>query len=329
MLAALAAGADGRPKDAHAAVEGAARSPRSWSTALREHPAADPRGARRAARAAWPTRCKDLDIVAAVERPGGAVEGVRRAAADRRGLRLGRGGRARRSRTPACRWTSGSCPRRRSATCSSTSPARASHNEALRTEAVRRGLHVSEYGIADDESGDSDACTTEEEVYERLGMQYIPPELRENRGELEAARKGTLPGADRAGRHPRRPAHAHDASDGHATIEEMAEAAKRARLRVRGDHRPLGHARLRQRRHAGRAAADRSSEIRGAAATSGITRARGHRDERAARRLARLRGRRARAARLGRGEPPHLLPAVREGADEADAAARWSTRSWT
>ena len=67
------------------------------------------------------------------------------------------------------------------------------HNEALRTAAVKRGLHVSEYGIADDESGDSIACATEEEVYERLGMQWIPPELRENRGELEAAREKRLP----------------------------------------------------------------------------------------------------------------------------------------
>src|SRR5918998_118643 len=67
------------------------------------------------------------------------------------------------------------------------------HNEALRTAAVRRGLHVSEYGIADDESGGSEAFTTEEEVYERLGMRYIPPELRENRGELDAAREGRLP----------------------------------------------------------------------------------------------------------------------------------------
>jgi len=62
------------------------------------------------------------------------------------------------------------------------------HNEALRTEAVRRGLHVSEYGIADDESGDSVAYGSEHAVYERLGMDFIPPELRENRGELAAAR---------------------------------------------------------------------------------------------------------------------------------------------
>jgi DNA polymerase (family 10) len=100
------------------------------------------------------------------------------------------------------------------------------HNEALRSEAVKRGLHVSEYGIADDESGQTDAFETEEEVYERLGMRFIPPELRENRGELKAARDGKLPEliteADIRG-----DLHMHTiASDGRNTIVEMAEAAR-------------------------------------------------------------------------------------------------------
>jgi len=100
------------------------------------------------------------------------------------------------------------------------------HNEALRTAAVRRGLHVSEYGIADDESGDSIACATEEEVYERLGMQWIPPELRENRGELEAAREGRLPDLIEL-TDIRGDLHMHTTlSDGHASIEEMAATAR-------------------------------------------------------------------------------------------------------
>jgi DNA polymerase (family X) len=100
------------------------------------------------------------------------------------------------------------------------------HNEALRTAAVKRGLHVSEYGIADDESGDSVACATEEEVYERLGMQWIPPELRENRGELEAARAGRLPDLIEL-EDIRGDLHMHTTlSDGHASIEEMAESAR-------------------------------------------------------------------------------------------------------
>jgi len=67
------------------------------------------------------------------------------------------------------------------------------HNVALREAAVRRGLHVSEYGILDDADGNTLRCPTEEEVYARLGLPWIPPELREGRGELEAAAAGTLP----------------------------------------------------------------------------------------------------------------------------------------
>jgi DNA polymerase (family 10) len=100
------------------------------------------------------------------------------------------------------------------------------HNEALRTHAVRRGLHVSEYGIADEASGATHACAIEEEVYERLGMQFVPPELRENRGELEAAREGRLPELV-AVEDLRGDLHMHTvASDGRNTIEEMADAAR-------------------------------------------------------------------------------------------------------
>jgi DNA polymerase (family 10) len=100
------------------------------------------------------------------------------------------------------------------------------HNEALRTAAVKQGLHVSEYGIADDESGDSIAYRTEEEVYERLGLQWIPPELREDRGELAAARKGSLPRLIELD-DIRGDLHMHTtASDGHASIEEMVETAR-------------------------------------------------------------------------------------------------------
>src|SRR3954449_4144225 len=100
------------------------------------------------------------------------------------------------------------------------------HNEALRTEAVKRGFHVSEYGVIDDSTGITHACATEEEVYELLGMAYIPPELRENRGELQAARAHELPELVRLG-DIRGDPHMHTvASDGRHTIEQMAEAAR-------------------------------------------------------------------------------------------------------
>ena len=100
------------------------------------------------------------------------------------------------------------------------------HNEALRTQAVKRGLHVSEYGISDDESGETHACDTEEEVYELLGMAFVPPELRENRGELDAARNGGLPELVELS-DIRGDLHCHTtASDGRNTITEMAQAAK-------------------------------------------------------------------------------------------------------
>src|SRR5215471_1008026 len=67
------------------------------------------------------------------------------------------------------------------------------HNVALREAAVRGGLSVSEYGVTEVESGVVHAFATEEEVYAFLGYAWIPPELRENLGELDAARRGELP----------------------------------------------------------------------------------------------------------------------------------------
>jgi DNA polymerase (family 10) len=102
------------------------------------------------------------------------------------------------------------------------------HNVALRESAVRRGLHVSEYGILDDATGETARCATEEEVYERLGLAWIPPELREGRGELEAALPGG-PGLPRLVTLDdiRGDLHMHTtSSDGRQTAEEMAQAAR-------------------------------------------------------------------------------------------------------
>jgi DNA polymerase (family 10) len=102
------------------------------------------------------------------------------------------------------------------------------HNMALREAAVRRGLHVSEYGVLDDATGETHRCASEAEVYRLLGLDYIEPELRENRGELEAAATGGLPVlielSDLRG-----DLHCHTtASDGTASITEMATGARDA-----------------------------------------------------------------------------------------------------
>ncbi|MEY2440722.1 MAG: polymerase [bacterium] len=98
----------------------------------------------------------------------------------------------------------------------------AAHNVALREAAVRRGLHVSEYGILDDATGETLRCATEEEVYERLGLAFPPPELREDRGEL--APGFVAPRLVEVG-DLRGDLHMHTiASDGRNTIEEMARA---------------------------------------------------------------------------------------------------------
>jgi DNA polymerase (family X) len=102
----------------------------------------------------------------------------------------------------------------------------AAHNVALREDAVRRKLSVSEYGVENTETGEVFHTASEEELYEHLGYQWIPPELRENRGELTAARNAGLPQLVQLD-DLRGDLHMHtDWSDGRGTLEEMVEAAR-------------------------------------------------------------------------------------------------------
>jgi DNA polymerase (family 10) len=100
------------------------------------------------------------------------------------------------------------------------------HNVAIRVRAVKMGLKLSEYGlfrVADDSRV---AGQTEEGIYQALGLPWIPPELRENTGEIEAAEQGNLPELVEL-RHIRGDLHMHTTeTDGRATLEEMAEAAR-------------------------------------------------------------------------------------------------------
>jgi DNA polymerase (family 10) len=100
------------------------------------------------------------------------------------------------------------------------------HNVALREDAVRRKLSISEYGVLDVESGETFTARTEEELYEYLGYQFIPPELRENCGEIAAARERELPELVelrdlRGDLHT----HTHWSADGKNSLEEMVLAA--------------------------------------------------------------------------------------------------------
>jgi DNA polymerase (family X) len=99
------------------------------------------------------------------------------------------------------------------------------HNVALRTLALKKGLSLNEYGLFTMEGNERVAGESEEEIYKRLGFAWIPPELRENAGEFEAAATGRLPQlvdlGDMCG-----DLHMHTTeSDGRASLREMADAA--------------------------------------------------------------------------------------------------------
>jgi DNA polymerase (family X) len=99
------------------------------------------------------------------------------------------------------------------------------HNIALRERAVKMGINISEYGLAQIGTGDYKPVATEEDLYSRLDLAYIPPELREDTGEIEAAEKGGLPDLVSV-EDVRGDLHVHtNYSDGKGTIESMAEAA--------------------------------------------------------------------------------------------------------
>lgn len=105
------------------------------------------------------------------------------------------------------------------------------HNVRLREIALKKGLSLNETAFSNAATGEEVVlCATEEEVYKTLGLPYIPPELREDRGEVEAAQAGNLPHlielADIRG-----DLHMHTTwSDGHLSIREMAEAARQRGL---------------------------------------------------------------------------------------------------
>ncbi len=102
----------------------------------------------------------------------------------------------------------------------------AEHNVELRERALAMGLSVSEHGITDTDARELTSHASEAEVYGRLGLDYIEPELREARGEIEAAATGVLPSLVEL-EDIRGDLHCHTTlSDGHNSLEEMAAAAR-------------------------------------------------------------------------------------------------------
>ena len=101
------------------------------------------------------------------------------------------------------------------------------HNVAVRQIAMRAKLKLSEYGLFDAETNALIVSRTEEEVYERLGLAWVPPAMREDRGEIEAAAQGQIPRLVRVD-DLRGDLHTHtDLTDGVASLETMVTAARR------------------------------------------------------------------------------------------------------
>jgi DNA polymerase (family 10) len=99
------------------------------------------------------------------------------------------------------------------------------HNVTLRQRALKRGYTLSEYSLSRIDDGSVVASRTEEEIYSALGMDWIPPEMRENNGEIEAAESRKLPKLVKL-KDIRGDVHMHTTTtDGKNTIQEMAEAA--------------------------------------------------------------------------------------------------------
>jgi len=224
VLLALEAGADGRAKP-RVLLSRALAVGEDIVAALREHPAAERVELAGSARRRTDT-CKDLDVVVASSDPPAVTKAFAKLAEVETVHSAGEAG-ARAVTHSGLPVDLRVVPGGSFGNLLQHLTGSGRHNEALRTEAVRRGLHVSEYGVADDDSGQTHACATEEEVYGLLGMEWIPPELREDRGELQAAREGRLPALVTVD-DVRGDLHCHTtASDGRNSMREMAEAARK------------------------------------------------------------------------------------------------------
>ncbi|HEY2604048.1 MAG TPA: DNA polymerase/3'-5' exonuclease PolX [Thermoleophilaceae bacterium] len=222
VLTALAAGHDGQPQ-ARTLLSRALGIAEALTDALREHPASDRVEIAGSARRMTET-CKDLDIVATATDAQALADAFGALTLIEQVHSSGPAG-VRATTNNGMSVDLRIVPPENFGNLLQHFTGSGKHNEAMRAQAVRRGFHVSEYGVIDDSTEATHACATEREVYELIGLDYIEPELRENRGELEAARDGKLPKLITLG-DLRGDLHCHTtASDGRNSISEMAETA--------------------------------------------------------------------------------------------------------
>jgi DNA polymerase (family 10) len=147
------------------------------------------------------------------------------------------------------------------------------HNIALRDRAIGLGFKLNEYGVFRVDDKARVAGETEEDVYRALGLDWVPPELREMRGEIESAAVHTLPRLHRARRSARRPPHAHDRDrrqgrrprDGAAARAAGTSTSRSPTTRSRWRW-PTASTSARMREHAARIRADRRRRSRHSAA---------------------------------------------------------------
>jgi DNA polymerase (family 10) len=192
--------------------------------ALREHPAADRVEVAGSVRR-WAETCKDIDLIATAEEPTALAEHLLASPLIAAAGKPGPNGVRAQTQNGISVDLRIVAPEAFGNLLQHFTGSQA-HNVQLREEAVGRGLSVSEHGITEAESGEVELCASEEAVYERLGYDYIVPELREGRGELKAAREGALPRLIELG-DVRGDLHSHTTlSDGRNTLEEMAAAAR-------------------------------------------------------------------------------------------------------
>jgi DNA polymerase (family X) len=194
------------------------------AAALREHPAANRVEVAGSARR-WAETCKDIDLIATAEEPAALAEHLAGHELIAAAGTAGENG-VRAQTHNGISVDLRIVPPQAFGNLLQHFTGSQAHNVQLREDAVARGLSVSEHGITDTEAGEVTLCTTEEEVYERLGYPYIEPELREGRGELKAAREGELPELVSV-EDIRGDLHSHTTlSDGRNTLDEMATAGR-------------------------------------------------------------------------------------------------------